>query len=348
MKSRENINHKKHNNLTKTTGDNTMKNSKTLKRMLVLLIMAGMTAYFSACSDNSTTTASNTTDNGYITSVLDGGNTQPEGTLMSSENSDLNDGMATGDNDNGPMNPIDSLKKWGRKVANVNVNYSITDIGDTLKSVLVTRTISGYYIIRGYAGGNPDSVNKPYTEVFTRTIVFKRIKRTADPRLNWALYQVSMANGKTTSPQVGTDQIKMNNISIYVNGASTPAYSFNGPDFTQNIFTTVWFGGNGIPEFHPGESIKIVVSLNSNQPDTDYVAWHWARNTFGFHRIPFALTSSNGNGDRTYTKTFNIYSSHKLGVFNGYISANTHKSLWDDNQSLFSSTTVGTPYKITQ
>jgi hypothetical protein len=310
-------------------------------------VISGVAAYFTACS-NDNATQPELTDNAYIQQVLDAGNTQPEGTLMSNENAELNDGMAVGDNDGGGLNPIDSIKRWGRKVVNVNVNYSITDLGDTVKSVLVTRTITGYYIIRGWAGGVRDSVNKPYTEVFTRTVVFKRIDRTPHPRLNWALYQITMANGKTTMPQVGTDQIVMNNISVYVNGSPTPNYSFNGPDFTQNVFTTMWFGGNGIPNFHPGDQLRVVVSLNSNQPDTDYVAWHWARNTFGFHRVPFTLTSSQPNGDRTYEKTFTLYSQHRLGVFNAYISANTHKSLWDDNPSLFSSVTAGTVYKITQ
>ena len=154
-------------------------------------------------------------------------------------------------------------------------------------------------------------------------------------------------NGKTTTPQVGTDQITMNSISVYEGTNSTPSYIFNGPDFTQNIFTTIWTGGSGIPSFTRGEQVRVVVNLTSNQPETDYVAWHWARNTYGLHRTPFTLTSSNG-GNRTYERTFNIHASHKIGVFGGYISANTHNSLWDDNPSLFSSTTAGVIYKIVQ
>lgn len=338
----------KNNNLIKKREIITMNISKTTKALTILLLMAGFTAYFAACNSDSVTSTT-VSDDDFIKGVVTGqySDGAQESPILSTESSDLDDGGAVADQDGG-MNPIDSLKRWGRHVLNVDVNVQITNYGDSVKSALVTRTITGVYIIRGYAGGVMDSVNKPYTEVLKRTIDFKRINTTSDPRRNWRLYHVSMVDGQTTSPQVGKSQITINNISVYVNNSPTPTYSLNGPDFTANIFTTMYFGGSGIPAFNRGDNVRIVVSLNSNQPDTDYVAWHWVRNTFGFHRVPFTLTSSNPNGDRTYEKIITIFSNHKLGVFNGYISANTHKSLWDDNPSLFSSTTIGAPYKVLQ
>jgi hypothetical protein len=322
-----------------------MKNSKTLRNLLILLIMAGITAYFSACGDNSTQTAQ--TDDEYINQVLNSGvgsGNQEEGDLMTNESIDINDGGAVSDQD-GLDNPIDSLKRWGRRVTGVTVTRTMTNFGDTMKTVTVTRTITGVYIIRGYAGGVMDSVSKPYTEVFNRYVSFKRIDRTPNPYKNWKHYEVSMVNGKTTSPQVGTDQITINKIDVYVGNDPNPKYTFTGPDFSQYKFVTKYFGGDGIPVFNRGDQVRIVVTLNSNQAETDYVAWHWARNGFGFHRIPFVMTSNNG-GLRTYEKTFTIYNAHNTGVFNGFISANTRSSMWDDNPSLFSSTTVGTPYRV--
>ena len=61
------------------------------------------------------------------------------------------------------------------------------------------------------------------------------------------------------------------------------------------------------------------------------------------------MTSEIPNGqywDRTYEKTFNIYGDHKRGVFNGFISASTHKSLYDDSPAEFASDLVGTPYRV--
>lgn len=325
-----------------------MKNSKTLKGLLIFMLMAGISIYFAACGDSSVT-SDNITDDGYINEIVGSGvgsNHQEEGDLMTNESTDIDDGGAVSDVD-GSDSPIDSLKRWGRKVTGKVVNVSITNFGDTLKEVAVTRTITGVFIIRGYAGGVMDSVNKPYTEVFTRNLSIKRIARTEHPRMNWKVYQVSMVNAKTTTPQVGTDQITINKVDVYVNSSATPTYTFTGPDFSLYKFTTKYFGGDGIPKFNNGDQARVVVTLNSNQVEEDYVAWHWARNGFGFHRIPFTMTS-NISGLRTYEKTFNIYGNHIHGVFNGFISANTRKSLFDDDPSLFSSTTVGTPYRVGQ
>ncbi len=317
---------------------------KIVKSISLLMVIAFISIYMSACNGNSVSTTE--TDNGYLTSVVNAGvgsgNTE-EGDLMTSESSDLDDGGAV--SDNGNNDPISNLQKWGRKVLNVDVNVSITDQGDTLKNVLVTRTITGNYIIIGTVNGQVQTITKPYTEVLTRTLVFKRIARTPYPHYNWKLYQISMVNGKTTSPQVGTDNITINSIAVLVNGV--PTYTFQGPDFTQNIFTTKYFGGTGIPRIDRNTQVTLIVTLNSNQSDTDYVAWHWCRNTFGFHRIPFVLISQNGQ-TKVYQKTFNIYANHNIGVFNGFISANTHSSLFDSNPALFSSTTVGTVYRVTQ
>jgi len=139
----------------------------------------------------------------------------------------------------------------------------------------------------------------------------------------------------------------MDKIEVYVNGVLKTTYM--GPDFTQNVFITKRFGGTGIPEVYINDQVKLVVYAYSTQSETDIVAWHWARNTFGFHREPFALTSSTPSGsgwNRTYEKTFTIYSDHKGGVFNGFISASTHKSLYDDTLSEFASDLVGTAYRV--
>jgi hypothetical protein len=57
-------------------------------------------------------------------------------------------------------------------------------------------------------------------------------------------------------------------------------------------------------------------------------------------------TPSGSGWNRTYEKTFNIYSNHPRGRFNGYISASTHKSLYDDSPVEFSSDLIGAPYRV--
>ncbi|HEY5124067.1 MAG TPA: hypothetical protein VIK14_10055 [Ignavibacteria bacterium] len=329
-----------------------MKSNKKLLLFINLLLFAIAIIFINGCNKDNIT-ESVPTDDQYLQSIVSGGyssNQNDEDNLMSYETNDLDNGGAIGDNDNGPMTPIDSLHKWGRKVINVNLNYNITNEGDTLKVIHITRTISGNYVIQGYISGQLQTISKPYMEVFNRNVTFKRVNRLPNPRFNWRLYKISMLSGGTTQPQIGGDKVSITKAEIFINGSGTPSYVFNGPDFTQNEFTTLYFGGNGIPTINRNSSVKIKIYTTSQESEIDYVAWHWARNTFGFHRVPFVLESQTGTGPfyRVYTKTFNIYAEHKLGAHNGYISASTHESLYDDNPLMLASTEIGLLYKVLQ
>lgn len=324
-----------------------MKSNK-LKGFLSLMIILGFAVYFAACNDNSITSASQT-DEGYIKEVINSGygaGQQEEDDVMSGEVGDLDDGgpVADGSGDT----PIDSLYRWGRKVTNVNVDVNIQNSGDTMKTAVITRTISGNFIIVGTVNGVQNTISKPYTEVTHRTAIFKRVARTDHPRFNWRLYQVTMLDGGSTAPQVGENYVKMTKIEVYKNG--NLAYTFNGPDFTQNVFTTRGkFGGTGIPEIDRGDNVTVKVYAYSTQPDKDIVAWHNKRNTFGFHRIPFDMVSETPNGagwDRVYQKNVTVNGGHMFGKYNGFISASTHKSLYDDSPAEFASDLAGIPYRV--
>lgn len=329
-----------------------MKTFKSLKSVIILSFFIGVALYLMGCSEN--VSYEEMTDDEYIKYVVEKGYSttqEDDDNLMSNEGGDLDNGGPVPDNEGGGDNPIDSLIKWGRKIKSVSVTVTITSEGDTIKNASVVRTINGDYIIIGKVAGQIDTIIKPYTEVLKRNVTLKRVARTPRPRFNWRLYKVSMVDGETTLPQKGSDKVKMNKVEVIINGVL--AYTFAGPDFTQNIFTTRYFGGAGIPEVRLGDQIKLVVYTTSTETDPDIVAWHWARNTFGFHREPFAMTQQSGgpgNWSRVYEKTFNIYNTppkvHKLGRFNGYISASTRKSLWDDNPNEFASDLVGTPYRV--
>jgi hypothetical protein len=324
---------------------------KNFKFLSVFLLLILFTLFLSSCKENSTAPQELTDEEFMQKVILKGysGSQNDEDNLISQDSTDLDDGGAVYDNGTG-MNPIDSLKRWGRKVTGVNVSLTFTWSGDTIVNVNVKRTITGNYIIIGWQNNQPDSVTKPYTEVFYRTIVFKRVDRTRYPRLNWRLYKVSMLSGGTTQPQAGSSQVEITKVDAYVNTNPPKTYTFYGPDFTQNVFTTRHFGGSGIPVINRNTQVTLKVYTTSQQSATDYVAWHWAKNAFGFHRIPFTLESQTGSGPyyRVYARTFNIYGDHVLGVFNGYVSASTHESLYDDDISKFASTEVGSPYIVDQ
>jgi hypothetical protein len=317
------------------------------KNLTILLFLGSIALYLNGCSE-SVTDPENMTDDQFLQQVVKtgmNGNHSEDDDLLANESYDLDNGGPVGGG--GGDTPIDSLLKWGRKITNVNINVNITSSGDSLKNVSVTRTINGNFIIIGIVSGQQDTVVKPYTEVLKRNAVFKRIDRRPNPRYNWRLYKVSMVDGETTQPQVGSEYVQMNKVEVYIDNVLT--CTFQGPDFTQNIFTTRRFNGAGIPEVHLGNQVRIKVYTFSKQSEPDIVAWHWARNAFGFHREPFAMTSQTPNGqywDRTYEKTFNIYYAHHFGCFNGYISSSTRKSLYDDSPIEFASDLIGTPYKV--
>jgi hypothetical protein len=178
-------------------------------------------------------------------------------------------------------------------------------------------------------------------------VIFKRIGRRPNPRFNWRVYQYSAVDGNTTNPQTGKDNIVINKVEIYKN--NDLILTLYGPDFTINIFNARFFGANSLIESIRGDQVKFKVYATCNQSDTDIVSFHWARNSFGFHRERFELTSQTQNGsnyDRIYEKTFNIYSQHRHGIHNAFISVNTRSSLYDNSPLLFSSTYMGFPYRV--
>jgi hypothetical protein len=302
------------------------------------------------CNKNEVTSSGSGTEDEYLTNEAiqstDGSN-DDDNEVLGNQIMDFSDDGAVFNNTNDPLTGYDSLRFYGRRVTGVSVTATFTTNTDTIKTLLIKRTISGNFIIKGYIGGSIDSISKPYTEVQNRTASFKRINRTEVHRRNWRLYQVSAVDGQTTSPQSGKSNIVMNKVEVYKNG--TLLITLNGPDFTANLFTTRYFNGEGMFKFNRNDNVKVKVFATSNQSDTDIVAFHWARNSFGFHRVPFTMTSQTvigGSYDRIYEKTFTVYGVHRFGVFNSFISANTRKSLWDNNTGEFSSTYMGIPYRI--
>lgn len=331
-----------------------MKPASLFKALLVPLSLLLLTVYLSGCSKNPTESGNTyMSDDDYLKAVVSNGynnEDDDEDNLMSKEYNDLNQGGAVFDDENNPppMNPYDSLYKWGRRITNVNINLNITNEGDSIKNVIVTRTITGNFVIVGYLGSNLDSVSKPYVETMSRKISFKRVNNFNDPARNWRLYKVGVLDGQTTSPQLGTSKVQMNKAEVFINGILT--YTLLGPDFGQIQYITKRFDGTGIPTLPKNSQIQIKIYTTSQNSSIDYVAWHWARNSFGFHRIPFTLLSQSGSGpyERVYSKTFNIYNNHKKGVHNGYISASTRESLFDNSINEFASDIFGVPYRITQ
>lgn len=320
--------------------------------ILIVSIILGIIIFNSSCSD-STIEPGLMSDDDFIRSIAVNSsyssNADDDDNLFYNEEADFESSGAVYNNENLVSSPLDSILKWGRRITGKNVNVNITTFGDTLKTADVTKIITGNFIIIGYLGGKLDSTIKPFTQELKRTISFKRVNRRPNPGLNWRVYQYSAIDGETKSPQIGKENIVMNRIEFFRN--NNLVLTLNGPDFTSNIFTSRFFNNNTFIDLGRGDQVRVKVYLTSNQNDTDIVAYHWARNSFGYHREPFLMTSQIQNGnkfDRIYEKTFEVYNQHRNGIHNGYVSSNTRSSLYNNTTSLFSSTYMGLPYRVRQ
>jgi hypothetical protein len=326
-----------------------------MKRLLVLSLLLLFALAINSCNENTTETQEPTIEE-YLQQVINNGYSSgnDEDNVMMREITDMDDGGAVPPNGGGndlipPVDSIriDSLSRWGRKITNVTTDISITAPNDTIRNVAVTRNITGVYIIIGYVGGTLDSINKPYTMELKRNLEFRKVAHTIYPRFNWRLYQISNLDGETKTPQVGSTHVRLDTIKVYRSSSpSVPAYTFIGPNFNDRYFTTIWFNGTGIPSFSKNETITVKVSTTSQSGITDIVAFHRARNTFGFHRIPFTLEYQSGNYS-VYTRTITLIN-HPLGVFNTYINASTRESLYDAEPNLFAVDEIGVSYKVLQ
>lgn len=326
---------------------NTKLTSFSFPAILILL----MTIYTAGCQNDNVSDPSYLSDDEYLRTLAVNSafsnDTDDDDNLFAGEVDDFDSGGPVTDNSGEFDTPIDSLIKWGRRVTGVTVNAEISQSSDTMKTVRVTRTISGNFIIVGWVNGVHDSVAKPYTQQQKREMVFKRVARKQNPRHNWRVYEHTAVDGQTTSPQEGKSNIVIYTAEIYKNGQL--ALTLTGPDFTSNRFISRFFGGTGTLELNPGDQVKIRIMLTSNQSDTDHVSFHWSRNSFGFHRESFELVSQTPGGtgfERIFEKTFTVYPQHMRGIHNGFISANTRKSLYDNDPALFSSTYFGLPYRV--
>lgn len=307
--------------------------------------------YLSGCNNDPVNPPTSSTDDEYLQSEAlqqsYSSDDDDDDNLLASEVLDFD---ASGAVEDEGGSPFDSLTKWGRRIgaSSISVNFVLNT--DTLKTLEVKRVISGNFIVIGYIGLTIDSVSKPFTQEQRRLVTFKRIGRNPNhPRLNWRLYEYSAVDGQTTAPQLGKSNITISKIEFSKNDG-TLLLELNGPDFTSNIFKAKrFFNADGILKVNRNDNVKCRITLRSNQSDTDYVAFHWARNTFGFYRVPFKMVSEVQNGgtyERVYEKTFTVYNNHRRGIFNGYLSANTRLSLWSPDVNLFSSTYAGFAYRI--
>ena len=225
---------------------------------------------------------------------------------------------------NTPIYPF----RIGQKMRLVNRTLSI-DIQDTLAYGTLTKTFEGIlYIAASYdsSANKPDTlIEKTFTAVVTRNLIFKKIADTPFPRRNWVLAAISLPEGGTQSPNI--DLMKM---TIFLPNGDTITVDSPNDYFLRRG----WGWWRNMPIIGRDDSVKISVEVFSNYEEDDFVTLTWGANRWIKHRVKrlFDLVSSTPNGtgwDKVYEQTF--VTQQWPGFYHAIINAMPQQVVLDDS-----------------
>jgi len=225
---------------------------------------------------------------------------------------------------NTPIYPF----RIGQKMRLVNRTLSI-DIQDTIAYGTLTKTFEGIlYIAASYdsSANKPDTlIEKTFTAVVTRNLIFKKIADTPFPRRNWVLAAISLPEGGTQSPNI--DLMKM---TIFLPNGDTITVDSPNDYFLRRG----WGWWRNMPIMGRDDSVKISVEVFSNYEEDDFVTLTWGANRWIKHRVKrlFDLVSSTPNGtgwDKVYEQTF--VTQQWPGFYHAIINAMPQQVVLDDS-----------------
>lgn len=230
----------------------------------------------------------------------------------------------------------------GHKMRLVNRTLSI-DIQDTIAYGILTKTFEGIlFIAANYdsLGTEPDTViQKPFTAVVTRNLIFRKIAHTPYPMRNWVIAAISLPEGGTQSPNIDIMKLTM----FLSNGDTLQIESPNDYYLTRRHG---WW--RQIPILRRGEPVMLRVKLYSAYEEEDFVTLTYGANRFHNHRAKklFELVSStpSGNGwEKVYEQT---YTTHQWpGFYHAVINAMPRQVVYDDATPV-ESEAWGVPYFV--
>lgn len=217
--------------------------------------------------------------------------------------------------------------KVGQKLRLVSRNLTYTVNGDTAYGKY-TQMFEGVLYIAGSFGQNTPNADtllqKPFTTIITRNIIFIRTGNSDKPLLNWRIAAVSLPEGGTMNTNV---KIKK----ITVSPANGDTISVNDPNSYYLSRGPGWW--RQIPFFKPSKPVTVKVEVNSAYADTDFVTLTHGADFKGFHRekVKFDLVSSiqTADGyDKVYSNTF--YPHRFPGYFNAVINVYSKQEIFDN------------------
>jgi len=314
-----------------------MNYSKLFRRRVLPFLLLGLIAVFFGCQNEMVVEPVDTeptTDQGALEKMVD-----EDSALTSFDYNYNEDGLMDFlGKTNEPIFPF----RVGHKMRLVHRNLNIT-FQDTIAYGTLTKTFEGLLLIAATYDSNgtePDTIiEKPFTAVVTRNIIFKKIAHTPFPMQNWVIAAISLPEGGTQSPNI--DLMKL---TAYLPNGDT--IQVNSPN---DYYVTWRFGWwRQIPVLHRGESVRLVVELFSAYEEVDFVTLTYGANRFHNHRAKklFELVSStpSGNGwEKVYEQT---YTTHQFpGFYHAVINAMPRQVIFDDATPV-ESEAWGMPYVV--
>jgi len=316
-----------------------MKKKNFVKRFFMPLFMLGVLAFFAGCQDemiiDPIDNTEPTTDKGAMEKLV-----EEDSSLVSFEANYNEDGL------------MDFLSKInvtiypfrvGHRMRLVNKTLNITFNNDTMATGILTKTFEGVlFIAASYDSSATQAdtvIEKPFTSVVTRKILFIKIADTPRPWLNWVIGAISLPEGGTQSPN-----IDITHLTVFLPNGDT--LSIDEPnDYLLRRGRGWW---RGIPWLHHGESVTVRVKLFSAYENNDFVTLTYGADRRGFHRSKkrFELISStpSGNGfEKVYEQTFTTH--QYPGHYHAIINAMPSQVVLDDAAPV-EANTWGVPYFV--
>jgi hypothetical protein len=314
-----------------------MNYSKLFRRRILPFLLLGLIVVFFGCQDEMViepVDTEPTTDQVALEKIVD------EDSALSSFDYNYNE--------DGLMDFLGKVDteiypfRVGHRMRLVNRNLNI-NIQDTIAYGTLTKTFEGILFIAATYDPNgiePDTIiEKPFTAVVTRNIIFKKINNTPFPMRNWIIAAISLPQGGTQSPNI--DLMKLT--AFLPNGDTIQV------DSPNDYYVTWRFGWwRQIPVLHRGESVMLRVELFSAYEEEDFVTVTYGANRFHNHRAKkiFELVSStaSGNGwEKVYEQT---YTTHQFpGFYHAVINAMPKQIVFDDATPV-ESEAWGIPYLV--
>ena len=250
-----------------------------------------------------------------------------------------------------PISEITPLR-FGRFIDSITTRVLITaQPGDSTAIALVTKNIFGKFKIKALSstGDTLPIIQKPFHDISTRNILFKRVNRSVELYWkNWIPVASSLVDGGTVSPN---NHIDITRVEMFLPNGDT--VTVTEPNNQYLLYRWIWTFRRwhdirmDVPELNIGDRVRIRVTIQSDQSDTDFVALRLGFDRFHKKRVRLTFISERPIGGNTFERVFETsWAIHpRLGLFHAGVDAMTKGTVRDDTAP-YSVNWWGVPFRV--